>query len=219
MLTAHAFPAGRRPAPRRWRPLALAGLVAALAGCGGGGADPLGNPATVVNPELSGNQSLSFAYFQRCINPVLQSPHTIDNNGTVTTNTCVNAGCHDSVSGRGGAFRIVPTLDVVDMSSTVAQIEASDMYKNFLSAQAETIIGNPNQSLLINKPLLRGVLHGGGLIFSSIEDPNVQLMVYWISNPMPAGVSAFDVDASAALFTSTGGSNLETVMNGACNTN
>jgi hypothetical protein len=196
----------------------LALLVLGLGGCGGG-SDPLGNPPAVANSGVGGGQSLSFAYFQRCVNPILQNPQTIDLNGTVTTNTCANAGCHAAATGRGGAFRIEATQVLVDMSSTTAEFQASDMYKNFLSAQAETIIGNPNQSLLVNKPLLRNVLHGGGLIFSSVEDPNIKKMSYWISNPMPAGVSAFDVNASAALFASTGGTPLETVTNGACNSN
>jgi hypothetical protein len=187
--------------------------AAGLAGCGGG--DPLDNPPAVANAGGAAGSSLSFAYFQRCINPILNTPHSIDLNGTVTTNTCSAAGCHDNVTGRGGALRIVPTATTVDMddpANTPDVIRATDMYKNFFSAQAETVINDPAQSLLINKPLLRNVLHGGGLIFSSVEDPNIQKMEYWISNPMPAGQDEFS-PAAANLFTPAD------VTTGVCNTN
>jgi len=65
------------------------------------------------------------------------------------------------------------------------------MYKNFYSAQGEVVIGTPTLSLLENKPLNRGVLHGGGLVFSIDTDPHVQLMTYWITNPEPVGSSEF----------------------------
>ena len=53
---------------------------------------------------------------------------------------------------------------------------------------------------MLSKPLLRGVLHGGGLVFLSEADPNARLLAYWINHPVPAGQDEFS-SASAALFT------------------
>ena len=182
-------------------------LLVALAGCGGS-SNPLGNPAAISNPIQTGNQSLSFDYFQHCINPIFLAQLQITLNGATVTNTCSGGGCHAYSTGAGGALRIVPTAQIVDISdpaNTPTVIQASDMYKNFYSAQGETVIGNPMLSLLENKPLNRGVLHGGGLIFSSDTDPHVQLMTYWITNPEPVGSSEFT--ATPTMFT-----------NGTCNT-
>ena len=44
------------------------------------------------------------------------------------------------------------------------------------------------------------VLHGGGLIFASPQDPNVKLIEYWISHPMPQSQDEFST-AGNALFT------------------
>ena len=40
-------------------------------------------------------------------------------------------------------------------------------------------------------------LHGGGLIFLSESDPNVMLIRYWISRPMPQGQDEFSAAANA----------------------
>lgn len=203
--------------------LAWALATGLAAGCGGGG-NPLGNPPTVPDSGGAVGQSLSFVYFERCINPILQSPQTIDLNGTSTTNTCSSAGCHNAPTGRGGAFRLIETTDLVNVSyasassppvPSEADIRATDMYKNFFSAQAEVIINNPAQSLLVNKPLLRNVLHGGGLIFSSVDDPNIRKFEYWIQNPMPAGQDEF---STAAVNLFTGATPLDP-MSGVCNSN
>jgi hypothetical protein len=74
------------------------------------------------------------------------------------------------------------------------------MYKNFYSAQGAVIIGNTAQSRLLNKPLLRGVLHGGGLIFLSEDDANAKLIKYWISHPAPLGQDEFSI-ATYNMFT------------------
>ena len=198
-------------------------LAAGLSACGGG-ANPLGNPPTVVDNGGAVGQSLSFLYFERCINPILQSPQTIDLNGTSTTNTCASAGCHNAATGRGGALRLIETTNLVTLLYAAANappvpspaaIRATDMYKNFYSAQAEVLINNPAQSLLVNKPLLRNVLHGGGLIFSSVEDPNIKKFEYWIQNPMPAGQDEFST-AALNLFT---GATPHEPMGGVCNSN
>jgi hypothetical protein len=175
--------------------LCLAAL--ALASCGGG--SPLGNPPQIANPPGVSGQKLSFAYFQKCINPIFLLPITQGG----STNTCAGSGCHDNTSGTGGAFRIVPSATAVDLGSTANTpdvIRASDMYKNFYSAQGEVVIGSATQSRLLAKPLLLNVLHGGGLIFASDQDSNAKQIRYWISN---AVADEFGTAASS-LFTSTG---------------
>jgi hypothetical protein len=177
--------------------VALASL-AAIGACGGG--NPLDNPATVGNPAGVSGQRLSFAYFQKCINPIflaaIPSP-TVPG----STNTCAGSGCHDNTSGTGGALRVVPgaaALDVTNAANTPDVIRASDMYKNFYSAQGAVIIGSTTQSRLLAKPLLLNVLHGGGLIFANDQDPNVKLIQFWINHPGP---DEFSTAAFGTLFT------------------
>ena len=80
-------------------------LLGTLAACGGS-SNPLGNPPVVSNPESAlGNQHLSFAYFQRCINPIFLAQ--LQAQGAATTNTCAGGGCHDTVTGTGGALRLI----------------------------------------------------------------------------------------------------------------
>ncbi len=161
------------------------GLVALLlAGCGG--SNPLDNPPDVSNPANSSGQRLSFAYFQRCVNPIFDT--------VLGNNTCAASGCHDDRAGTGGALRIVPaapTIDVTNPANTPDVIRASAMYRNFYSAQGMTLLSAPPDSRLLTKPLVRGVLHGGGQIFSSDQDPNVRRILYWISNPAPQGQDEF----------------------------
>lgn len=170
------------------------GLVAlALAGCGG--SNPLDNPPTVSNPPSTSGQKLSFAYFQRCIDPIF--------NTVLGNNTCASSGCHDNRDGTGGALRIVPnapTIDVQNSANTPDVIRATDMYRNFYSAQGMTLLNSPPDSRLLTKPLVRGVLHGGGQIFSNDQDPNVRLILYWISNPAPQGQDEFSA-ATYNMFT------------------
>jgi hypothetical protein len=189
---------------RLLHPLAsrLLGLaVLGLAGCGGGSSNPLDNPTTIVNdPSSTTNQRLSFAYFQRCIEPILNAQLPIQLNGTTTTNTCAGSGCHAATTGTGGAFRVVPAAASVDLAATADTIRASDMYKNFYSAQGEVVVGSPAQSRLLLKPQLLNVLHGGGLIFASPSDPNVQAIEYWISHPEPQGQDEFSTLTYSAYF-------------------
>jgi len=177
-----------------------AGAVAlvGLAACGGGG--PLGNAPTVSNPPATGGQKLSFVYFQKCINPVLVAQLALPGGGT---GSCAASGCHDNTNGTGGAFRMQGAAAAVDLSNpanTPDVVRLTDMYRNFFSAQGSTVIGAPTQSRLVNKPLVNGVLHGGGVIFASAQDPNVKLIEYWISRPMPEGQDEFS-NASSAMFT------------------
>lgn len=201
------------------RPALVLGLVTALslvASCGGGdGTNPFNNAATVQNPAGTvGGQKLSFAYFQRCVMPILRAQLTVNIAGNTSLNSCSGSGCHDNTNGTGGALRLVPGAALLDLASpanTPAVIRGSEMYRNFYSAQGETLIGAPQSSRLLNKPLVRTVLHGGGLIFASESDPNARIIRYWITRPMPAGEDEFST-AGAALFTPAD------VNTGACNT-
>jgi hypothetical protein len=200
----------RRPFSRAL--LALAGSAALASACGGGAFD---NPATIANPQGSSNgQRLSFAYFQRCVMPVLKANLPVDINGTVSINSCASAGCHDNATGTGGALRLLrdaADVDLADPALAADAIRATEMYRNFYSAQGESVIGAPLTSRLINKPLVRGVLHGGGLIFANEDDPNAKRLRYWITHPMPAGQDEFSTAASN-LFTPAD------IGTGACNT-
>jgi hypothetical protein len=183
--------------------IASACLAALVTGCGGGGSNPLGNPPLVSNPPSEGGQKLSFAYFQRCINPILLAQLQVNQGGVISTNSCASSGCHDNANGTGGALRVVPSaqaLDVTDPANTADAIRGSDMYKNFYSAQGAVVIGSAAQSRLLTKPLVRNVLHGGGLIFESDDDPNVKLIEYWISRPAPEGQDEFS-SATYGMFT------------------
>jgi hypothetical protein len=182
-------------------PLALALL---LAGCGG--SSPLDNPPLVENPEgISGQQKLSLAYFQKCIQPIFEAPLPININGTVSINTCAASGCHDNAVGTGGAFRVIggaaPQALTTDPGAaqlfvdSPEVIRASDMYKNFYSAQGEVVLGAALQSRLLAKPMVNNVLHGGGLIFENAEDANVKRIQYWITHPMPQGQDEFSTAA------------------------
>ena len=181
----------------------VAGLAALLlASCGGDG-NPLDNPPTVQNATTTGGQKLSFVYFQKCVQPIFLKQLQINQNGVVSTNTCAAAGCHDNVTGTGGALRLIGSAQPVDMTNsanTPDVIRATDMYKNFYSAQGEVVFGAPLSSRLLTKPLTLNVLHGGGLIFLSESDPNVMLIRYWISRPMPQGQDEFS-SASNSMFT------------------
>ena len=154
-----------------------------LTACGGSG---IGNPPTVSNPGSTGGQKLSFAYFQRCINPIFFTQFG--------ANTCGASGCHDSTNGTGGALRVAPNAQVIDVTNaanTPDVIRATTMYQNFYSAQGQVLLSSPDQSRLLNKPLVRGVLHGGGQIFASTQDPNIRLIEYWITHPAPQGQDEF----------------------------
>lgn len=190
---------------------ATSAAVLLLAACGGSD-NPFDNPPQISNPALTTGQKLSFAYFQRCVYPVLFAQLQVNINGSVSTNSCAAAGCHDNVNGTGGALRLSPaaTVDLTHPANTPEAIRATEMYRNFYSTQGETVIGAPAASRLLNKPLVRGVLHGGGFIFASEQDTNAKLFAYWISRPMPAGQDEFSA-ASSAMFTPAD------PVSGACN--
>jgi hypothetical protein len=164
----------------------------ALSGCGGGG--PLGNPEDVTNPAATEGRHLSFTYFQACVHPVLSTPQA----GPAGSNTCAAGGCHDSVSGTGGALRLAGAATGVDAALPPEQIRASAMYRNFFSAQGVTVIGNPAASLLLAKPRLLNVLHGGGLVLAA-DSEAARRIAFWIGRPMPPGQDEFSSAGLALL--------------------
>jgi hypothetical protein len=172
----------------------LAGWGAAaamLASCGGGGDNAFGNPPTLENPPTTSNGKLAFAYFQKCINPILKAQLTVNQNGQISVNSCASGGCHDSGTGTGGALRVAAGAADVSLSDSPDVIRTSDMYRNYYSSQGVTVIGAPSASRLLTKPQIQGVLHGGGLIFTDPDDENVKRLQYWISRPAPQGQDEF----------------------------
>ena len=199
-----------RRAFQRAAPMLAALVLSMLAACGGG--SPLDIPDEVANPPATGTGKLSFAYFQRCVQPILEAQLPITLNGVTTVNSCASSGCHDDTNGTGGALRLRAGATLVDLGQTPEQIRATEIYRNFYSSQGEVVLSDALASRLIAKPLVRGVLHGGGLIFESEHDPLVRILRYWIEHPMPAGQDEFST-AGNALFTppdaATGECNVE----------
>lgn len=189
----------QQPMSFGFRAALLSTLTAAgLTACGGGTLD---NPPDVINPPPQATgQKLSFAYFQRCVQPVLNTPLRVVINGVASVNTCAAGGCHDNATGTGGALRLTAGATLQSLAQTPEALRATEMYRNFYSSMGETVIGAPDSSRLLNKPLVRGVLHGGGLVFDSVDTPEARLIRYWISRPMPQGQDEFST-AAAALFT------------------
>jgi len=178
----------------------------ALLACGGGALD---NAETVNNPAGVSGQKLSFAYFQRCVNPVLTQPVPLGSSGT--SNTCAAGGCHDNTTGTGGALRLVGGAAPVDLAAVPADVRTADIYKNYYSSLGEAVVGTPDQSRLLNKPLVRGVLHGGGVIFDSPDAAAAKTIRYWVNRPMPQGQDEFSAAANS-MFTPAD------PVTGACNT-
>jgi hypothetical protein len=205
-----------KPDERRTRRFPLRALAAVggsalvFAACGGGAFD---NAPAVQNPQGNANgQALSFAYFQRCVQPVLKKDLPVRIGNQTTINSCAASGCHDNTNGTGGALRLTagapdvaialaspPNGTVANGGLSAAQIRQTEMYRNFYSAQGEAIIGVPLSSRLMLKPLVQTVLHGGGLVFDSADNADAKVIRYWISRPMPAGQDEFS-DAAQALF-------------------
>lgn len=184
----------RRSAATVRRTVAAAFAVLGLVSCGGGNDNPLDNPNTLTNPTLTGNQRLRFSYFQTCVFPVFVKPLPVTINGATTINTCAASGCHDNTNGTGGAFRVIPNaapIDLANPANTADIIRASDMYKNFYSSQGEVVFGSALTSRLLAKPMVNGVLHGGGLVFENAQDADARLIQYWINNPSPSGSDEF----------------------------
>ena len=131
--------------------------------------------------------------------PVLATPQA----GPAGSNTCAAGGCHDSLTGTGGALRLDGSAAVVDLALPVDQIRGQAMYRNFFSAQGVSVIGNPAASLLLAKPRLLNVLHGGGLVLDA-DSEAARRITFWISRPMPPGQDEFS-SAGLALLDAAGG--------------
>jgi hypothetical protein len=174
------------------RPTLALLCAAALAGCGGG------NPPDIANPGGPSGQKLAFAYFQKCIQPLLSTPIPAPHGGG--SNTCASGGCHDNVTGTGGALRLTGSAPVVDLALAAEQIRASEMYRNYYSAQGVTVPGNAAASRLLAKPLLLNVLHGGGQILTDLNDPVALRIRYWIEHPAPQDQDEFST-ATYSMFT------------------
>jgi hypothetical protein len=191
------------------RAIACSLMALALTSCGGGDG-ALDNASTLNNPPRVGGQKLSFVYFQRCVNPVLTTPLPVPNSNT--TATCASGGCHDQVNGSGGALRLVGAAQPVAPALGPEQLLASDMYKNYYSAAGVSVVGAPTQSGLLNKPLVRGVLHGGGTVFNNADEAAAKTLSYWINRPVPQGQDEFS-SAANSMFTppdaTTGACNFE----------
>ncbi len=170
-------------------------LAAGIAACGGG--NPLDNPPSIVNPPGGGGQRLSFDYFQRCVNPVLVAQLALPGGGT---GSCAGSGCHDNANGTGGAFRMDAAATPVDVAAVGAdQARQTAMYRNFFSAQGSSVIGAPGSSKMLTKPLVQGVLHGGGQVFANADTYEARILSLWISRPMPQGQDEFS-NAAATMF-------------------
>lgn len=178
--------------------LASAGLLAACGG--GGGAGGFGNPPDIQNPGLeTGSQTLSFEYFQRCVQPIYVAQLLVHLNGRDSINTCASAGCHDNTNGTGGALRLIGSAALVDLANAANTPEVArttEMYRNYISSLGSVQFSSPADSRLLTKPMVRGVLHGGGLIFETADDPNAKLIRYWISHPMPPDQDEFGANAA-----------------------
>jgi hypothetical protein len=165
--------------------------AAVLTACGGG------NPPDVVNTPGGGGQNLSFVYFQKCVNPALIAQLALPGGGT---GSCAASGCHDNVNGTGGAFRMRESATEVDLATTTTDAaRETEMYRNFYSAQGSSVVGSPASSRMLAKPLVQGVLHGGGQIFADANTPEAKLIAYWISRPVTPGQDEFS--SAASMFT------------------
>lgn len=213
------FPRSSRLAARI--SLAAACTLATLSGCGGGG-NPLDNPETIDNPGNTGGRRLSFLYFQYCVAPIfdmqLTSHVTDPRTGAMTTtiNTCSGSGCHAVGVSTGGSLTLAPgaapraypatgPLPQSDIDAMRNAASPAPIYQNFISAQAAVVIGQPTQSLLLNKPLVRNVLHGGGVVFETTTDPHAQTIQFWLQRPMPQGQDEFSRSLESSMFTGTPG--------------
>ena len=94
---------------------------------------------------------------------------------------------------------------LVDLASvTPDAARLTEMYRNFYSAQGSSAIGSPTSSKMLTKPLVQGVLHGGGQIFADASAAEARLLAYWIGRPMPQGQDEFG-SAAASMFDATTG--------------
>lgn len=188
--------------------MSLRGLLAtalaslALGGCGGD-AGPTELPP-IANPDTPPGPRLSYAYFQRCVYPILTTPIVLNTgNGVTRITTCSASGCHGDAPGTGGALKIEPVaspLQLLNPLVTVADIRASPMYRSFLSAERQARPRNPDLSPLVTKPLEQNIAHVGGKNFNDALDPGMRRILYWINNPAGDAQDEFN-PSTYAMFT------------------
>lgn len=158
----------------------------------------LGACSPVENPPGRSGNTLCFAYYQQCINPIFDRLRPIDQEpyGSIDGDQfCSASGCHHAEHGTAGAFRTYPNAALIAPLDPAAIINlppnlTPNMYKNFLSAQGAVYFGSPDESRLITKPLVE-VIHGGGQVFFGRQETDVQHILYWIERPAPAGKDEF----------------------------
>jgi hypothetical protein len=141
--------------------LLAAGLASALAAC---------NDVSVEQTPNTG-QTLCFADYKACVDPILQAAI----NGRNGVTTCAASGCHDINTGSGGGFKIFPNPG-----------DDTRLLSNFNTAKAFANLNSPTGSKLLLEPL-NGIsaisgTHTGGDIFASTTDPCYKAIRAWISN-------------------------------------
>jgi len=129
----------------------LAALALCLAGCP---TVDLGDTPTDINLC---NPAGGIDYFTSDVYPKYIRP-------TDGTNGCTKAGgCHNEAGGNALNFRTSPQDDAF----------------NFRQAQVFLNCGTPEMSQLLTKPLAGVDTHGGGNIYNSTNDAEVQVFLGW----------------------------------------
>jgi hypothetical protein len=86
---------------------------------------------------------------------------------TDASKSCVaNSGCHQAANGRS-ALRL--------------ETDPVDDVRNYQEVTRFLNCGMPDVSQLLSKPLKGGDLHGGGDVFASTSDPQVQVFLKWFA--------------------------------------
>jgi len=180
------------------------GLVASmLVACGGDGGNRSTTRRRCRTPSRTSGQKLSFVYFQKCVQPVFLKQLQINQNGVISTNTCAAAGCHDNATGTGGAFRLLGNAQPVDMANpanTPDVIRTTDMYKNFYSVAGRGGVRGAAVEPAADQAADAQCTARGRAHLPERSDPNVMLIRYWISRPMPQGQDEFS-SAANSMFT------------------
>ena len=131
-----------------------------------------------------------FAYYQKCVNPILLELLPIA--GTAVTNTCAAGGCHDVNTGSGGALRINPRAAEVVIGATPdaesLRCAAADRdVPQLPPAQAQVVFaGARRQPPHQQAPGARRAAWGGR-VFRDENDPLGAHLIYWMSAPVPQG--------------------------------
>jgi len=127
------------------------GLAVVLAGCPTVDLGDTPTDITLCNPAGG------LDYFSAEIYPNFVRP--VD-----ATNACTKAGgCHNDAGGNALNYKTNPQDDVF----------------NYRQSQVFLNCGTPEMSQLLTKPLAGVEAHGGGNIFSSMSDAQVQLFLDW----------------------------------------